>query len=83
MAQDNIIDTIPQTRDNAILLLAAAEEMGLDPSVVATTSDGTFSVPQAVADKAGVGKDKPKRAAAKKATAKKTAAPAADDQKTE
>lgn len=85
MAQDSINTEIPMTSDNAILLLAAAEESGLDASVVATSSDGTFQVPQSLVDKAGLGKDKPKPAAkkaaakkaapAKKAAAKKAAAP--------
>jgi hypothetical protein len=71
MAQDDINDTIEINSDNAILLLAAAQELGLDPGVVATTSDGVFSVPQEVVEKAGLGKSK--RTAAKKATAKKAA----------
>ena len=37
--------------DQATLLLAAAEELGLDPSVV-QTSEGGFRVPQEVNDKA-------------------------------
>jgi hypothetical protein len=40
-------------RDNAVLLLEAAEKMDLDPSVVRTTSFG-FEVPKEVASKAGV-----------------------------
>lgn len=52
--------------DTATLLLAAAEKLNLDPGVVVTTSDGTFVVPNAVAQEAGYG--------AKKAAAKKTAA---------
>lgn len=39
--------------ENATLLLAAAEEMDMDPSVVRTTSYG-FEVPEEVAKKAGV-----------------------------
>jgi hypothetical protein len=57
--------------DTAVLLLAAAEDLGLDPGVVKTNSDGSFVVPKEVADKAdGGGKKK----AAKKTAAKKTAA---------
>lgn len=52
--------------ENAILLLAAAEELKLDPSVVRTTGEGYFLVPQEVADKAFP----PKKGAAKKAAAK-------------
>ena len=44
--------------DNAVLLLAAAEELGYDPSIVQTT-EGGFRVPKDVHDKA-FGKDKPK-----------------------
>lgn len=43
-------------RDHAVLLLAAAEELELDASVVATTDHG-FSVPAKVAEKAGVKPD--------------------------
>lgn len=39
------------TSDNATLLLAAAEELGLEPEVVRTSEDG-FVVPQEVHDKA-------------------------------
>lgn len=42
------------TTDNAILLLAAAEELGQDPSVVQTTTDNVFLVPADVAKKAGL-----------------------------
>lgn len=67
--------------DNAVLLLAAAENLDLDPSVVRTTSNG-FSVPEDVAKEAGFDADgnrvsdapKAKKTAAKKAPAKKTAA---------
>lgn len=51
------------TKDNAVLLLAAAEELGLDPGVVRVT-DGAFSVPQEVHDKA-FGKKKSTRSKAK------------------
>ena len=66
------------TSDNAILLLAAAEDLDLDASVVRTTSDGHFLVPEEVAKKAGIKADddedtKPaQKVAAKKAAAKKT-----------
>lgn len=46
------------TQDNAILLLAAAEELELDAGVVRTTRTG-FVAPQEVADKAGVEFDEP------------------------
>jgi 2-keto-3-deoxy-L-rhamnonate aldolase RhmA len=42
------------SKDNAVLLLAAAEELELDPGVVRTTSDNVFIVPSDVAKKAGV-----------------------------
>jgi hypothetical protein len=38
----------------AVLLLAAAEDLDLDPGVVRTVT-GAFLVPQQVADKAGMG----------------------------
>lgn len=41
------------TQDNAILLLAAVEELGEDPSVVQTTSKG-FVAPAVVVKKAGL-----------------------------
>jgi hypothetical protein len=64
--------------DNAVLLLAAAEKLDQDPSVV-QTSGGAFLVPKDVADEAGVdyesdSEDQPEKTAAKKAPAKKTAA---------
>lgn len=84
-------ETTPITSDNAVLLLAAAQELGLDPGVVETTGDGVFRVPQEVVDKAGLGEKKApaKKTAAKKTAAKKVAAkqaepeqaPAADDSK--
>lgn len=42
-----------QTEDNAILLLAAVEELGLNPSVV-TTKDGRLQAPAAVVKAAGI-----------------------------
>jgi hypothetical protein len=50
--------------DNATLLLAAAEDLGLDPSVVQTT-EGAFLVPQEVHDEA-FGKKAAKKSASKK-----------------
>lgn len=68
---------VPINRENAILLLAAARELGLDSGVVRTApTEGQFTVPAEVADKAGLGEDtneQPKKAPAKKAAAKKTA----------
>jgi len=46
--------------DQATLLLAAAEELGLDPSVV-QTYEGGFLVPQEVHDKAYPPKRKSKK----------------------
>jgi hypothetical protein len=51
MAEDVQIEL---TQDNAVLLLAAAEELELDPAVVRTTSDNVFLVPGDVAKKAGL-----------------------------
>ena len=43
--------------ETAVLLLAAAEELDLDPAVAVRTSEGNFVVPKEVADKAfGKGK---------------------------
>lgn len=64
---------VPVSRDNAILLLDAAEKLGHEARVVKTTTDGNFLVPEDVAKEAGLsGEDKPK--AAKKTTARKRAA---------
>lgn len=63
------------TRDNAVLLLAAAKDLGLHARVVQTTTDGHFLVPQEVAEKAGLveGKGNSKDAKpAKKTAAKRT-----------
>lgn len=54
MSADNIVEVEGLTSDNATLLLAAAVELGLDQSVVSTTSFGRFLVPQSVAEKAGL-----------------------------
>lgn len=58
MAENQINDRIEINHDNAVLLLAAAEELGLDQRIVETTSDGRFRVPQEVVDKAGLGEGK-------------------------
>lgn len=63
MAQDEINDKVEINHDNAVLLLAAAQELGVDASVVETTSEGTFRVPQQVVDKAGLGGKKAPSAA--------------------
>jgi hypothetical protein len=67
-------------KDQAILLLAAAEKTAGDQSLVRTT-DSSFVVPEEVAKEAGLSEDKPepkptaaKKAPAKKAAAKKTSA---------
>ena len=58
------------TTDNAVLLLAAAEELGLGAGVV-TTTEGSFVVPQEVHDKAFRKPEPEKKAPAKKAAKKK------------
>lgn len=58
--------------DTAVLLLAAAEESKLDPSVV-RTGTGVFYVPKSLATKAGVETSDDKKSAAKKTAAKKAA----------
>lgn len=55
--------------ETATLLLAAAEELGIDQSVVQTNSEGAFVVPEKVRDKAF---STEKKAPAKKAAAKKS-----------
>ena len=57
--------------EQATLLLAAAEDLDLDQSVV-RTEEGAFVVPEEVADKAGVGEKPAKKAAAKKTAKKKS-----------
>jgi hypothetical protein len=66
MSDDQI--TVPgQSHDNAVLLLEAAQQLDLDPSVVRTT-EGGFLVPKEVADKAGFDENgKPTGKAAKEA----------------
>lgn len=44
-------------RDNAVLLLAAAEELGYESRVV-TLSDGAFVAPSDVVEKAGLNKER-------------------------
>jgi hypothetical protein len=62
------IEVKGQSTENAVLLLAAAEELGLDPGVVRTDSNGSFHVPKDVADKAGFDENGvPKSKAAKEA----------------
>jgi hypothetical protein len=63
-----------EASDRAVLLLAAAEELGLDASVI-RSSYGAFLVPEEVAKKAGFdGDGEPtKTTVAKKAPAKKAA----------
>ena len=57
-----------QSTENAVLLLAAAEELGLDAGVVRTDSNNRFHVPAEVAEKAGFDENGvPKSKAAKKA----------------
>lgn len=51
--------------ETATMLLAAAEDLELDAGVVKTTSEGTFLVPEEVAEKAGSGKPAKKTAAKK------------------
>jgi hypothetical protein len=63
--------------ENATLLLAAAEELGLPAHVVRTDGHGgSFFVPEEVANKADLGDESAKanKSTAKKATAKKATA---------
>lgn len=70
-------DPIERNTDNAILLLAAAEELGLPPEVVRSTTEG-FEAPDEVVQKAFAHKssstDEPNKAPAKRAPAKKAPA---------
>jgi hypothetical protein len=50
---DETVKVSGASQDNAVLLLAAAEELGLDPHVVVVEGDG-FRVPKEVAEKADV-----------------------------
>jgi len=60
-------------RDKAVLLLAAAEDLGLDASVVRTTTNG-YLVPEEIAKALDEPKAPAKKTVAKKTPAKKTAA---------
>lgn len=71
-----------RSSDMAVLLLAAAADLGLDASVVRTTSKG-YLAPEEVVEQANASDEIPepvdekpvaKKAVAKKATAKKTTA---------
>lgn len=69
MAENEIVE-VEISRDNAVLLLDAAQRAGLHPSVVETTSEGVFRVPSDVASDAGLGRkgtDKPSESKVKKA----------------
>jgi topoisomerase IA-like protein len=76
-----------RSSDKAVLFLAAAETLGLDPSVVRTTTNG-YNVPDDVAKEAGFDADgkplseRPKAEPAKKAVAKKAPAKKAAAKKT-
>jgi hypothetical protein len=63
-------NTRDEQRDQAVLLLAAAEELGLQPDVV-QVKEGAFVVPNEVNDQAFGERKSTKKAAAKKSTAKK------------
>ena len=54
---DDTVVVSEVSSDNAVLLLAAAEELGLDPSVVTVSGGEGFSAPRAVAEKAGLAPD--------------------------
>lgn len=62
---------IRQTEENAILLLAAAQELDL-PANVVTTYDGALQAPDEVIKKAGLESGEPTKTAQKRA-AKKSA----------
>lgn len=61
--------------ETATLLLAAAEDLGLEPFVV-RVNEGVFLVPPEVAEKASSDNKPAEKSVAKKAPAKKTAAKA-------
>lgn len=65
------VEIVGRSRDNAILLIAAARELGLDETEIRTTSGG-YLVPDAIAEHA-FPTEAPKKAPAKKTTAKKAA----------
>lgn len=62
-----------KANEQATLLLAAAEELDLDPSAV-RTGEGVFVVPSEVADKAGLSPDDDDDKDESKRTTKKSAA---------
>jgi len=69
MAQDKFVEG--GDSDTAVLLLAAAQELGLDPSVVVFSPDGGgFTVPAEVAAKVDKDNDGKGKQAAKKAAPK-------------
>ena len=59
---------VPVSKDNAVLLLDAAQSLDLPPEVVKSTMYG-FDAPDEVVEKAGLGKKKPAKKAAKKSAA--------------
>lgn len=73
MSDEVIIPFDQKVNDNAVLLLAAAEELGLPADVVRTT-EGAFVVSQEVYDKAFGPREEEKKVPVKKTAAKKTAA---------
>jgi hypothetical protein len=66
MSDEVTVEFDDQTRDNAVLLLAAAEDLDLDPHVVRTV-EGAFVVPKAVYDKAFPHKGKKKKSESEEA----------------
>jgi len=54
MSNDAYVKYGDDAEKTAVLLLEAAEKAGADASVVRTTSDGEFIVPEEIADAAGV-----------------------------
>lgn len=65
MSDEVVVPFGDNREETAVLLLAAAEEAGVDPSVVRTGSF-EFFVPKEIAEAAGVGDKPAKKAAAKK-----------------
>lgn len=72
MSDDVTVPFDENSSDNAVLLLAAVEELGLDPHVV-RTSEGSFVVPQAVYDTAFGPRPKEKSTPARKRTTSRKA----------
>lgn len=58
MSGDVTVPFDENQQDNAVLLLAAAEELGLGPGAV-RTSEGAFVVPEEVRDKAFAKEEEP------------------------